>query len=288
MNNKVFQWILIAMVVEMGFLHLNSAPGEFAESPIMGMFSIGIFLGSLLAAMEIYRRSTKVWVLSAFLASGSIIGYILSRMIGLPGMEVEDWFVPIRIISLVVEGIILILILWQQPWRKPELQGNSISLRANLIDPPILDRDILPVALLTIIILISSFAYHWDITYAGETQPMTHMTQISQSDLEQEYGLRFLLVYVSMMSKTVNARLKIPDAEKAQQLLEVPSSMPELLVKSDLQTMVMPGRMYLLGQILSDGGISNSSQIHNVSSRMELQLPWLLTALNWSPILPND
>lgn len=253
MNKRVFQWIMIVLVVEMGLLHLYAAPGEFEETPIMGMLFIGNFLAALLAALDIYRQSTMGWVLSAFLSIGSIAGYILSRTIGLPGMEVEEWYNPIGIFSLVVEGIILILILWQQLWRRPEPQDNPIVSKSSVIDQPIWIRSILPVASLMTIILISLFAFEWDSHYVVEAQPMAHMMQISQSDLEQKYGLQVSLVGVSMMGSIVDVRFRVLDVEKAQQFLEDPGSMPGLMVATDRGTMIMPVHMHRHGMILKEG-----------------------------------
>lgn len=46
-----------------------------------------------------------------FIAAGSIIGYILSRTVGLPLIppEPENWFEPLGVVSLLVESAYVII-----------------------------------------------------------------------------------------------------------------------------------------------------------------------------------
>ena len=49
------------------------------------------------------------WGFGFLLSAGSCLGYILSRMIGLPGMKPEEWLNPTGILSLAVEFLYLLL-----------------------------------------------------------------------------------------------------------------------------------------------------------------------------------
>jgi hypothetical protein len=41
---------------------------------------------------------------------------VLSRTVGLPGMEIEEWLTPTGVFSLIVEGIFMILVALKRPW----------------------------------------------------------------------------------------------------------------------------------------------------------------------------
>jgi hypothetical protein len=56
-----------------------------------------------------YRKSG--WFLALGVAAGPILGYVLSRGPGLPNYDddIGNWTEPLGVISLVVEGILLIV-----------------------------------------------------------------------------------------------------------------------------------------------------------------------------------
>jgi len=50
------------------------------------------------------------------MAAGSMLGYVLSRTVGVPGMEIEAWLQPLGILSLLVEGAFILLVAMKKPW----------------------------------------------------------------------------------------------------------------------------------------------------------------------------
>ena len=63
-------------------------------------------VASIVAAIGIYRDARLWgWGLGLLIAGGAFVGYILSRTVGLPGMEVEEWLNPLGILSLALEVI---------------------------------------------------------------------------------------------------------------------------------------------------------------------------------------
>jgi hypothetical protein len=72
----------------------------------------GYFAASIVAAIAIYR-DMRIWgrVLGFLLAARAFVGYIISRTIGLRGMGVEDWLVPMGLLSLVCANHITGLIM---------------------------------------------------------------------------------------------------------------------------------------------------------------------------------
>ena len=66
------------------------------------------------------------------------------------------------------------------------------------------------------------------------------LSQISQADLEEQYGLRVRLVAVTAGGGMVDVRLKIIDAEKARTLLQNPENFPALWIADSDITLVIP------------------------------------------------
>ncbi len=98
----------IALLLVTGLIHLISAPDSFAEAPYKGLLFVANAIGSGVAAVGIWRglRSWG-WGLGLVVTAGALVGYVLSRTVGLPGLEAEPdaWFEPLGAASLVVEGL---------------------------------------------------------------------------------------------------------------------------------------------------------------------------------------
>jgi hypothetical protein len=117
MKSKNPENIGIGLITIAGIIHLILMRGEYNEAHYIGMLFAASFFGAIIAAVWIYRGSPWGWILGIFVAAGSIVGYVLSRTIGLPGMEIESWLNPYGIVSLVVEAIFLVLAFQKAPWK---------------------------------------------------------------------------------------------------------------------------------------------------------------------------
>jgi hypothetical protein len=116
MKTQTFQWLSVAVIVVIGIVHLLMAPQEYGETPYMGiLFGIN-FIAALIAALGIYRHETWGWLLGVAIAAGSLIGYVLSRTVGLPGIEIEEWLQPVGILSVAVEVIFILAAFVKKPW----------------------------------------------------------------------------------------------------------------------------------------------------------------------------
>jgi hypothetical protein len=224
LKSKILQWLAILLLIEVGLVHYFSAQHEFEEAALLGYLFMANFLGALVAAYGIYRQKIWGWILGFAIAAGAIGGYIWSRTTGLPGLEAEAWLNPWGVVSLVVEGLFILLVL-TRPWRdSPVLRPGS--------SPRQLERYLLPIAGLLVLVMINYAtmqlselypdADHEHILTINEVQ---RNPVISQKTLEQEYGMQVSLVAVSMMDSIVDVRIKILDAEKAEPLLEEPSAL---------------------------------------------------------------
>lgn len=102
------EWAVAAGVVLIlitGLIHLIDAPGSFDDAAYKGILFGLNGLGAAIAAIGIYRgERTWGWGLGLLVAAGALIGYLISRTVGLPGLEPDEWLEPLGLLSLVVEG----------------------------------------------------------------------------------------------------------------------------------------------------------------------------------------
>jgi hypothetical protein len=99
-----------AGLVGVAIVHLLDAPGKFEETPYLGFLFLGLIAASLLVAEMILRDGGSIgWLAGAGLAAATILGYVVSRTIGLPGAPEDDlgnWSEPLGMASLMVEAVV--------------------------------------------------------------------------------------------------------------------------------------------------------------------------------------
>ena len=116
MKFRTLQWLSVALILGIGVIHLSMVPGEYQEAQYMGILFAINFLAAIIAAIGILRQEVWGWALGVLIAAGSLIGYILSRTVGLPGMEIEAWLQPLGLLSLAAEVLFFILVIIIKPW----------------------------------------------------------------------------------------------------------------------------------------------------------------------------
>lgn len=109
--SRTLVWLGIALILVTGLIHLVEAPENLEEAAYKGVLFFLNGAGALIAAFGIFRgQRSWGWSLGAVIALGSIVGYVISRTVGLPGLEVDDeWFEPLGVASLLVEGVFVAL-----------------------------------------------------------------------------------------------------------------------------------------------------------------------------------
>ena len=100
----------IPLVLVTGLIHLVEGPANYADAAYKGlMFYLNAVL-ALVAVYGIHRNKTWGWGLGLLVTAGAMALYIVSRTVGLPGLEVDtNWFEPIGILSLIVESLFIVL-----------------------------------------------------------------------------------------------------------------------------------------------------------------------------------
>jgi hypothetical protein len=217
MKSRFLHWFAILLMLEIGLLHIMTAQAEYEEAAYMGYLFAANFFGSLLAAYAIYHRQVWGWALGLLIAAGSIAGYVYSRTLGMPGMNVEEWFSPYGVVSISVE-VVYILVFLLRPW-KMQMDGPVSSGRPWL-------KYGMPTSGVLSIVLIAALAYQWDVLV--KTNYGHHVASLSKvcstpvtsfAVLEDRYGVEVSLVATSMMGGIVDVRLKVVDPDKAHALL---------------------------------------------------------------------
>jgi hypothetical protein len=94
MKPGLLRWLGIFLILETGLLHLMTAQVEYEEAAYLGYLFAANFFGALAAAFGIHHKQFWGWMLGFVIAAGSVAGYTWSRTLGMPGMEVEEWFTP--------------------------------------------------------------------------------------------------------------------------------------------------------------------------------------------------
>ena len=214
----ILYWLAIVLILETGLLHIVTAQGEYEEAAYMGYLFAANFFGSLIAAFGIYHRQLWGWILGLVIAVGSMAGYFWSRTLGMPGMNVEEWFIPYGIVSMSVEAAFILIVLLR-PWKIHT--GESLSG----IHPR---SSYLPhIAALFVVLSITVLAHQWDVAvlrafghHVGSLDQVCNTPVTTLAELEERYGVQVSLAATSMMNSIVDVRIKIIDPNKAHALLQ--------------------------------------------------------------------
>lgn len=104
------QGAAIALILVTGAIHFIDAPGSFGDATYKGLLFVANGIAATIAAVGIYRgERIWGWGLGLVVAAGALIGYVISRTVGLPGIAPDVWLEPLGILSLLVEVAFVVL-----------------------------------------------------------------------------------------------------------------------------------------------------------------------------------
>lgn len=99
----------LAAIALIHFLDLFS---KLDETPYLGVVYLGLIGAALVMAGGLVRGAgRRWWVGAAALAALTMVGYVLSRSVGLPASTVDigNWEEPLGLASLFVEAVVVVL-----------------------------------------------------------------------------------------------------------------------------------------------------------------------------------
>jgi len=100
----------IALILVTGAIHFIDGPSSFGDATYKGWLFVANGVAAIIAAYSIYRGARSWgWVLGAVVAGGALVSYVISRTVGLPGLEPDVWLEPLGILSLLVEPAFVVL-----------------------------------------------------------------------------------------------------------------------------------------------------------------------------------
>ena len=104
----VVGWLAVAAI---HVLDQGGMPGTKGPDYVQVMYYALEVAGVVAAVLLLTNKARVGWLLSLGVAAGPIVGYVLSRGPGMPGYtdDIGNWAEPLGVVSLVVEGILLIL-----------------------------------------------------------------------------------------------------------------------------------------------------------------------------------
>jgi uncharacterized membrane protein len=104
------QGAAIALILVTGAIHFVDAPSSFGDAPYKGLLFVANGIAAVVAAFGIYRGRLWGWGLGVLVAGGALLGYAISRTVGLPGLAPEIWVSsPLAVLSLAVEAAFIVV-----------------------------------------------------------------------------------------------------------------------------------------------------------------------------------
>jgi hypothetical protein len=111
-RDGIARTVAVVGLAGVALIHLLDLPGKFQETPYLGWLYVALILGCATAAATLIHSSDpRAWTAVALLPLGAIVGYTLTRTVGLPQAtgDIGNWGEPLGMASLFVEGSLVTL-----------------------------------------------------------------------------------------------------------------------------------------------------------------------------------
>jgi hypothetical protein len=112
LDDAIARAVAIGGLVAIALIHMLQVPDAFAEIGYLGGLFIAAVVSCLVLATVLTRTSdTLAWSAAGGLAALILLGYVLSRSVGLPGFtdDIGEWSEAPGLASMVVEGLLVFL-----------------------------------------------------------------------------------------------------------------------------------------------------------------------------------
>jgi hypothetical protein len=111
-DDAIARAVAIGGLLGIAVIHVLQLPEAFAEIGYLGALFIAAVAGSVVLAAALARTSDdRAWAGAGALAALILIGYLLSRSVGLPGFtgDTGNWSEAPGLVSMVVESLEIVL-----------------------------------------------------------------------------------------------------------------------------------------------------------------------------------
>jgi hypothetical protein len=111
-SHQVTRSAAVIGLAGIALIHLLELQGKLAEVPYLGVGYIGLIIGSIIAgALLVHGNSRLGWLLAGGAALATLIGFSLTRTVGLPQSsdDIGNWLEPMGLASIFIEGIVVAL-----------------------------------------------------------------------------------------------------------------------------------------------------------------------------------
>ena len=115
-RDQVGRAVGIVGLLGIALIHFLDAFSVFDESKLVFVLYILLMIVTLLASGILLRTDSRLtWMLAGGTAGLTIVGFVLTRTTGLPGFpdNVGNWREPLGLASLWVEGLVLVLSVYE-------------------------------------------------------------------------------------------------------------------------------------------------------------------------------
>jgi hypothetical protein len=122
----------LALMALTGLIHLIEAPEYFDEQRYVGVLFVVAAIGAAISMYGIFRERAWGWLLGIGVAGGSVVAYLASRTVGLPGFRENSWaqfMEPSGLISLIVEILFCVVAIRALTDQPSDLSRESYSSR---------------------------------------------------------------------------------------------------------------------------------------------------------------
>jgi hypothetical protein len=112
LDDALARAIAIGALVTIALIHVLQLPDAFAEIGYLGALFVAAVAGCLiLAALMTRTTDDLVWAAAGGLAGVVLLGYVLSRSVGLPGFtgDVGEWSEAPGLASMAVESLLVLV-----------------------------------------------------------------------------------------------------------------------------------------------------------------------------------
>jgi hypothetical protein len=110
LDDAIARAVAIGGLVTIALIHILQLPDAFAAIGYLGALFIAAVAACLVLAAVMTRTSDDlVWGAAGGLAGLILLGYVLSRSVGLPGFtdDMGEWSEPLGLASMVAEGLLV-------------------------------------------------------------------------------------------------------------------------------------------------------------------------------------